>query len=356
MAKKLDISKHITLEDISEITAAKNGKIMILRGDDDSRLVLKADNVKPEQVKANKAVIKTVDPTLKTNILHAVEADEIIIYINRVVQDANQFARAVKLKDAPDRTIANMLATLNDVKEGRGFTVLKMNYQEVVDLKSADEERLNGEGTAIARFIAALVANPGKKDGGLETLGRLIAADMFNGNTDRFNPPGESDATYTIDGKNHSLSTLQNIGNVFINTTDQNAFVSALDFIDPNSRFAPQHIPITKIEKDEKVVWGFRSLFKKADREAFAAGVIKDLELILDHRNANKVKDRHVLGADRKKRIMAGMMYGIKDIEQKLTAKIAKLQSKNKNSLTPEDAGKLASMQGRLDLVKQVKE
>jgi hypothetical protein len=172
---------------------------------------------------------------------------------------------------------------------------------------------LAGNKGDLQSFILALTTA-----GGLEKLGKIIAADLFNGNTDRFFPG--SKGTKTIGGVTFSLRCLVNVGNVFAVISTGGPETGALDFIDPNSLFKNMHEALATAESNAGVLWPGRTLVQKKTRDAFAADCIHDLEALLDPKKS-KLRLTTKLGRNADGRLAAGMVQGAQLIKAKLEQK-----------------------------------
>jgi len=196
----------------------------------------------------------------------------------------------------------------------------KMNLQtHMCDLREAAEKRAGKDDgvvnkTDVRRFATAL-----NREGGLEQLGRICAADAFSANNDRFcfdewygmNPGGGAN------GENHegaALRCLRNVGNVFIVTADDGLdHLSGLDMFDPNTRFRSWDESIATVENTFNERWPGRLLSPWGSdvREAFSQAVVEDLETVLGERNRRFCfarKKRLVKGAEQ--RVLAGIEAG----------------------------------------------
>ena len=154
-----------------------------------------------------------------------------------------------------------------------------------------------------------------KTTGGLETLGEVIAADLFNANNDRFAYDGQG-------SKNPNLPVrflaIWNEGNVLI-AIDGNGRGRpiGLDSFDPTSNpVYPHNKVITAADN-----WpGMMLATNQANqRRTFAGNVIHDLELALGPRNRKVLFGSTTrLGKNRKNRLLAGLDRGTARIKTTL--------------------------------------
>lgn len=299
----------LTKDDIASVVELKEYKVFLLIGPADEKLVLKTDaNITAAQVKSATSVTKAIDPSVKSKILSDPEKKEINAWIGEWEKMEDWFRTNLgkEYRAEEKETVKNLKDMLNYPAPEPW---LKMEALEVKDLDGALEKRLSGDKSEIKQFTAALTAK-----GGLEKLGQVIAADMFNGNTDRFLPADKTSRTQTIAGRKFAFRALINMKNVFIVTSKAGYEVSALDYIDPQSQFKDVTASLAGTQ------WPAMVLVEKKSREAFAADVAHDLELIVNP-NKNKLTPFSKLGRDAAPRIAAGMVMGAGAIKKKLEAK-----------------------------------
>ena len=151
-----------------------------------------------------------------------------------------------------------------------------------------------------------------------DRAGKIIAADQFTGNTDRF-VPSDCTGKFVYNGKKISFQTIQNLTNVFVAATGATAAVSGIDFVDGASAFKNIDQKITDIESGG-IPWPFRVIADKTQRNAFAAKIAADLELCLNPKKGS-MNPFSKLGGDAAKRISKGMVMGAQLIKNKLDAK-----------------------------------
>jgi hypothetical protein len=159
----------------------KDPKVWLLVGQNDDKVVIKIEAVSQSQYKSVNPIVKAVAPGAKLKILTPKERSELQQYISNFEAVAEEY-RKLGYPYYYDEARA-----VNSLKNSLTFNdpVVKMAAFDVKDLESALDKRLGQapDKTDLRAFTATL-----KAPGGLERLGRIIAVDLFNGNTDRFYP------------------------------------------------------------------------------------------------------------------------------------------------------------------------
>ncbi len=307
----LSVDNPIVANDIDKIKMFKDLKVWLLVGFNNDKVVIKKDAVHAPQIKSANPIIRAIAPNAKLKILTPAEN----MALNQYVMTYEAWARDYQLMGLaldPDEDQA-----VQDLKLVLGPTFpepfVKMQAVNVTDIEKALEQRMGGDKANLRAFTDTLNA-----PGGLEKLGKIIAADMFNGNRDRFYPGKRS--SKTIGGTTINLRCLVNVGNVFRVETAGGSEVGALDFIDPNALFKDISEPLDQGERRTGKLWPGRLLANKKERNAFAEDVIHDLEAILSPRKSMfSLKTKLKSGAAG--RIATGMVEGAKLIKSKLEAK-----------------------------------
>ena len=160
-----------------------------------------------------------------------------------------------------------------------------------------------------------------KRSGGLEKLGEIIAADLFNGNTDRFGPPYNLNPGRGPGGI--PLAAIYNVGNVFVACDGKGRGKPiGLDNFDP----AGESKDVNSANLDKKQ-WGGMLLrpSERANRETYAGLIITDLEALLGPRNRKiPLGTTKRLGNARKARLTKGMVSGAKKLKTTLKAWLRK--------------------------------
>jgi len=309
----LSLTAPIVYDDIQEIVLLKPLKVFLLRGYAGDEIVIKADAVQAGHVKSAGVVVKAIDPGVKMKVLTPPEILELRNYVELYLAVMDVMG-AVIVTD-PERAAIDSLRQLFAMPGN--VTMMKMNKQTLQDLGEAFNMRSQGDKGPVKQFITAL-----KSPGGLEKLGQVIAADMYNGNTDRFCPlePGVPPMPPLSAGSlSVQLKVVVNPGNVMIIVGPTGVFsASLLDYVDPQSQFKDSTHTLANQEAGQ--VWPGRTLIDKTARHAFAKDVIEDLEKIL-HPKKHKLSLKTKLGSDAVKRLEAGMLEAVKLIKRALEVK-----------------------------------
>lgn len=319
----LSVKDPISPTDLADYELIKQGKIIVLIGMGDDKIVLKNEVAiyNPQHAKNANTTMKVVDPKAKLKLLTPVEAAIVRDFIinERDISSALSFGvRGSKPKINVE--VQNAIDELSRLADGEQPAPIweKMAFVDVKDLDKALQNRLDGNKDEIKFFIRTLKAGSGTPDGGLEMLGKIVAVDQFNGNTDRFVPNGCT-GKFTYKTTKINFQTIQNLSNVFVAVTDGDGTVTGLDFVDGASEFKDINADLRTLEID-KIVWPFRTLAVKRDRNAFAARIAADLELCLNPKKS-AANPFTKLGSDAAKRISKGMVLGAQLIKAKLEAK-----------------------------------
>lgn len=334
----LDVTKQIKIEEIATIELVKGGKIIILHGnsnDKNDKIVLKVEEgASVAQVKSAKAVMKAVDPSLKTKIVSIEETNALIDAIGGYVED-NALNYILGGEREPHLNAENLEVMLNmleswkeRIAEGNN-PLLKMSYVEVKDVRSMLEKRLNNDAknkTDLRAFTNALNA-----PGGLEKLGMIIAADMMNDNHDRFSVRGGKGENFPT--KNDQLPTeykrivfqaMTNPGNVFLQIVGEGGnTLSGLDFIPPVADGADiNKDPSTHKDPKYKEKHPIATLTDKTKRNAFAEKVASDLDKMVSPKRG--FLGRRRLDSKAAQRLAKGMVDGGRAIREALDKKAKK--------------------------------
>jgi hypothetical protein len=252
----------------------------------------------------NARVMGAVDPEARSYPLSASEIQELQNWAS------NPLAQATKESAA----LANTL--MADLLRPGQWTKTAA-VQGLIDLGGAAEAASkDGDKTDIRKIAEALNAQ-----GGLEKLGEVLAADLFNGNTDRFDY-----SPHTPNGRNWNgkqLNYLVNVGNVFVAVNPRGGAPVGLDSFDPNSMFRDWSTPLAAAEANNvSGPWAGRILAsgRAQERLTFATGCVEDIETVLGPRNRKipwATKARLVPTAATR------VVFGIEQGAQKIQAKLA---------------------------------
>jgi hypothetical protein len=306
----LSMTAQIAAADICDVKCYKDLKVYLLRGTDGSELVIKTDAVRDAQIKNTGQVVKAIDPVAKMKILTATELQELKNYC-KYVDDLDLYFAAVA-RDTPEfnSPVERQRAACDLLKESLsfGFPFTKMQKQTIHNLEDAAAARGQGSKDLMRQFVAAL-----KVDGGLERLGVVIAADLFNGNTDRFFPLKTATAK-AIGPFTFNLRVTVNMGNVMLIAGNGGLQATALDYVDPNSTFKDYS---NKFSAQESKDWPGRVLADGRLRHKFVEDVIHDLESLFNPKKS-AFSLRTKLGRDAVSRLEKGMKDGTRTIRAAL--------------------------------------
>jgi len=318
----LSMHSEITEWDIENIQVLRPGTVYKLTGHAGETLVVKVEssyNLQPESFKMTKLAMKAVDPRAgNAKLLTDNEKNEIkkfVEFMKRVTQDFS--ANMVSQYDAGPAA-QDLWRIFKDPLTPVWY---KMPFESLSDADKLLALRLGDKGGAKDKSLMYKFAQGLKEPGGLEQLGKIIAADMFNGNGDRFNPLEGSKNHYG--GKDLRFRVIKNIGNVFVigKNTDMRFAVSGHDFLDPNSPFRNFNLTVAEIqqyytrEDGSGEEWLGDYLCDPARRKKFAKDVAHDLEKIVSP-NRKALSPFRKLGREghAAKRVEKGMLQGMRAI------------------------------------------
>lgn len=310
------MNNPIVAGDISRIAMFKQLKVYLLKGNAQDKLVIKTDAIQTPQYKSANPIVKAIDYSARVKILSKQEEQALKDYCDSWDDLDSFYADLIRQGLPVKNPYEDSRDAVNNLKQSLtfGFPFVKMEAHDLRDLEGALKDRANGNKQDLQAFTQTLT-----EKGGLEKLGHVVAVDLFNGNTDRFFPG--TDKHVTIGPYNIHLKALVNVGNVFVVLTGAGFKVSALDFVDPQSRFKDLNQPLAIQEgdsADEK--WPGRILISSSKRSAFASEIIHDLEKIL-HPKKHALSLKSKLGVFASRRLEAGMVAGAQAIRQKLFTK-----------------------------------
>lgn len=323
----LSLTSPIKAADIAGVKVYKEGKVFLVQGIDGSEVVVKYDAPGLDQVKATTLAVKAIDPAARMKVLSTGELHELERWCEDIADLEAFYAQLVKegmIKSSPfskNRDAASDLhATIKEAKKYNSF-LAKMNKMTVHNIEDAVEERGKGGKDLLRAFAKGL-----KDDGGLEMFGKVMAADMFNQNFDRFNPePPPKAVTKTIGPFNFTFRALVNVSNILMQDTGTMFKATVLDYADPQRGFSHPGIKLANISSD----WGGSFIVDKKKRKKFAEDIVYDLEQLLNPKKS-KFSLKTKLGRDAAKRIEAGMILGCREICSYLEARL-----KQKGALAP---------------------
>lgn len=259
------ISKPIDSQYLTGIVnLSANRPVFLVTATDRSHVVIKQE----VQVHANDLqnmkfalkVVKTVSPNAAGKALTMSEVQVLQDFV-----DMNEYIANVTM-----RPLSADIAYLKQLLTANGMWYKMEKADGIVNIEDAKNKAANGDKTDV-RAIAAAFSAPD----GLEALGRIIAADLWNGNNDRFTPGGTGGNGYQV---------CQNPGNVLL-AVQGTLKPIGLDAYEAMGVFRNYNATIDQLEGADQ--WGGRLLADgaRAQLKAFCALVIADIEAILGPRN-----------------------------------------------------------------------
>ena len=304
----LKIDSPITCADIYNIVALSPGHpVFKLEGWGDGSGKVDALVIKMESTVAAATGANRRDVRVTTGLMSMVDPNAKTVVLSRSeIQELRTYADGGNVADTTGLAVAGVLKT--NIASPNGVWT-KMPLKNLVMLDKAIAGRLAGDKTDVRIIAAAL-----KGSGGLEKLGQIIAADLFNGNNDRFvwPPPGQKDPDLPA-----RFKTIWNIGNVMVASgANAKGTPIGLDSYDPNNQLKDLRQAVTQDSGWAGMLLGANMT---DERKAFAEGVISDLEMALGPRNRKTIfGSQNRLGTARKERLLKGMLSGKNIIQQAL--------------------------------------
>lgn len=297
--------------DIADVQVLRSGTVYMLHGHGKDRLVVKVEaaNVSRSTFKHAKLAMKAVDGASGGNTKRLVDAEI------TALKDWAEFMRHVT-SDFAKNKVSNFASgsaaedLFECLKVSQGSLWFKMPAASLTDGNAMLDARMGVGGNPPNKGIMRQFADGLNADGGIEQLGRIIAADMYIGNTDRFSPAGGSTTTYGK--KTISFKALKNPGNLFMvgKATEQRISVSGHDFIDPNSGFKNFDMGLQDITEAYTEEWGGNVICDPKRRKKFIKNIIDDLETLLTP-NRKSYSPFHKLTSKAEKRLAAGVKDGM---------------------------------------------
>ena len=295
------LSQHIVPDYLEGIVnLSPHRPVFLVTATDGSHVVIKQE----VQVHANDLqnmkfalkVIKQVSPAAAGKTL-----DNYEIEVLRGFVDQREYVAQV-LAQPFDPGLAYMKQLL-----GQAGMWYKMEKAEgIVSIDGARAKAAAGDKTDVRNIAAAFRAPDG-----LEALGRIVAADLWNGNNDRFAPGGTGGNGYRV---------CQNPGNVLL-ATQGTLKPIGLDAYEAMGAFRSYAQTIPNLEGVDQ--WPGRLLGddKHAELRAFCQDAIDDIEQILGPRNRRglgKLGTTRRLPRNAVTRLQHGVMAGALPIKAKM--------------------------------------
>jgi hypothetical protein len=315
---------------ISHLESVKNLQdrhpVFLLVADDGSHIVIKQESTNDaESLRRNQLAMQMASRQSRSVILTAPEVQTLNAYVSR-----RHYIAAYR----PESPVPPDVVVLQGFLR-RGGTWFKMiEAKGLVNLSGIARQVLDGDKSG-----ARAMAKAFNSAGGMEALGKIVGADMFNNNADRFLPnvPGKTFVRKS-DGSEHAFSTkaLANVGNVMAATTDGKLKAIGLDSWDPSNEYVGD---MNRPARADEWFGALLAPSRAANRLAFAKDICDDLNLLLGPRNRRfDFLQQTRLDSDAPQRLVKGM----EAITKKL---IAKLEASIKRPNAP------AGLQSRLNIL-----
>jgi hypothetical protein len=276
--------------------------VFLIVGFDGSHLVVKKETtLDKENLRRNQLSMQLASPQARSVILSNDEVWE----LNKAVSYAKSTAIIFSTPTSPDTlALAQYL--------GSPGTWFKMKEaKNILNLDAAVKQLQDGDKTGVRALAKALNGS-----GGLEALGKIVGADMFNNNTDRFTWKGGGRVfvgTEPIDVK-----SLINVGNVMAAMLHGKLTLIGLDSWDPMGQGeADMNRPVDTGE------WLGMILAPSnwEGRLDFAQRITDDLNLLLGERHRRfKFLQQTRLNPDAPQRIVKGIESITKKLIERLVA------------------------------------
>jgi hypothetical protein len=309
----------VSSDDIQSVTPLAAGRpVYLLLGADHSHVVIKSEVTRlahdSTNLKFANRAMRTVSPAFASKVCTPNEV--------AVLKDFVQWEMWIADYMSAPRP-AEIVHLDNSLQNGGVW--FKMDKAEgILDLGDAVQKAINQQDkTGVRRIAAALCAK-----GGLEALGKIIVADLFNGNTDRFNPfnkdPFRDGAIMQAGAMNPRTNTkfnvLLNLGNVLVSMQNNKLRPIGLDAYEAQGAWRKLDKKISEIEQAEHEDWPGRHLSNDPAeaqwRVQFAALVISDLDATLGPRNRKVAWGRtRRLPKDATARLISGFNAGIAELK-----------------------------------------
>ena len=315
---QLSLDSDITMREISGITRLSPDRpVFLIVADDHSNIVLKQENSPTgNDAKnlrfANKAM-GAVSADAKGKVLTDAELGALKDYaeLEMLIAEVGQ------------QTVPADLLAFSQFAAAAGQPWYKMKKAEgILSLEEAVTRASNNGDKSLVRQIA----NALNVKNGLETLGRIVAADFFNANTDRFNvlatlEGGEGAKNPRVKGARFDV--LVNIGNVLLSVQQTVLRPIGLDMYEASQHFRNIDKSVAELEAHAAggEQWSGRRLLasEAGFRKEFAKAMCNDLEQAWGPRNRKIAwgsKTRLVMMAYR--RVARGMDLGIAEMSARL--------------------------------------
>jgi len=309
--------------EIADVHVFRSGTVYLLTGHADEKLVVKVeDNIhNPVSTFKNaKLAMKAVEPNAgKMKRLSPAEIQALEDWAQFIVEIGRKYAEN-KLNNMGEHPGAKDL--LEKLKDSKSNLWYKMPLADLTDADKLLAQRLGTTTGTVDKTVMTMFAEGLNAEGGIEQLGRIIAADMYNGNGDRFNPTEGSEKAFG--SKTLKFKAIKNIGNVFVigKDTQQRIGFSGHDYIDPWSGYKNYDMGMDDL-REAYGQWPGEHLCSRSLRKKFVKHIIDDLELILTP-NRKSYSPFRKLSSKADGRLEKGMLDGMRLIVEAVKARYSK--------------------------------
>ncbi|BDC52283.1 hypothetical protein F183_A45980 [Bryobacterales bacterium F-183] len=294
---RLNVAIPIQKQDIFWMEGLSKGHpVWLLTGDADSAVVIKGDANNDQQ---------HVQQALLT--MNAISPGSLAIQLAPMeIMALRSFAQEIAPSCGDDLETREALNNFLALSSRNVYKFTKMEYMKITTLGT-------GNTTLGNKQSVKLIAKAANAPGGLEDLGEIVAADMWNSNQDRFSflkitAPG----SITVNG--YKMNFLTNLGNIMVRQLANDYRFVGLDALDPTSGdldFETQN----DIDK-----WGFRIFTPSNIRggwvDTIAELCVADLKHALGKKTGLLKTWRLKSGGEA--RFAKGLLAGAKQIERHL--------------------------------------
>ena len=328
----LSLTSEFSENDIISIRVYKEGKVYLLQGNGQD-IVIKQEDIKAANAThfdLSKKAMGVIDKNVKAS--KKLSENEVQALARYVIKQKAlvHFQMKDRLPGATsdlDQALANLRdASLRQVWFKMPHTPMD-NLQSALEAKHGmtlysfdkDSEACEQSDKPMRTFLKTL-----KGSGGLESLGKIIAIDMFSGNGDRVVPGAFRKET--IAGYSYRFNAIQNIGNLLITGSGKAKTLTGMDFADPNSVLLEADKALDV--QTQRGEWLGDHITDPAKRKTFAIAIIGDLEQLFTLGKKKTLRDRlpgdkTALGGNAVKRLEAGMVSGAHMLAKSILDKIA---------------------------------
>lgn len=316
----LSMKSNFTDMDIEDVQVLRSATVYKLSGFAGESIVIKCEpvNVAASSLKHAKVAMKAVDRRGAGNV------KELSTSERQALKDYVEFMKRVT-QDFSENKVANFAAGRGTQDLGNVVSSPLWYKMPLVDMTDADKmllDRLGVESGVANKGVMSQFCDGLKAPGGLEQIGKIVAADMYISNADRFSPLEGSKRQY---GKKElKFKCVMNIGNIFVigKKTQQRIAFSGHDFIDPNSQYRNFDMSLQEVKEYADADWLGKHVCDGKLRKTFAKHIVSDLEIILTP-NRKASSPFRKLGKDAVKRVERGMLAGMGDIVREVDRKYA---------------------------------